>query len=411
MHRLIRRTILATLLVPALAPAGAGPSAALTVSEQGKALGLTYSGLTQGRVPVFDANGDGLRDVLLNGHNQERWWLMLGRPDGTFAKSEGIPFRKYDLHGCAAADFAGPAGGPDGKVDLFCHAGANQGRGDKPYPKQLFVQGAARGSFTDMGPARGLSMPHDRGRDALPANVDGDSAPDLVTAALGSQTASSFNRAFVNRNGTFQELPEAKFSGRNLGSECMAVLPKANRFDDVFYCAKGGPGEGMVHLRIAGGAFARVNGAGYLKLPARKIDFADVSGDGKLDLIVLAGGELSVWFNDRTDAFPTKSVSIPLQQGWAFAACKIDDDADVDIFVAQGKDPGASGGQGQDFALLNTGAGKSFARFAVSGAAEPGNADWVTCLPNWQGTGHALVYVTNGRWLLGGPNRAYVFRR
>ncbi len=408
MRRLIGRTVLAFILAPGLAPAGSGPAAALSVSEQATALGLAYSGLTQGRNPVFDANGDGLRDLLLNAHNQDRWWLMLGRPNGTFAKSEGVPFRKYDLHGCAAADFAGPTGGPDGKVDLFCHAGANQGRGDKPYPKQLFVQGAARGAFADLGPARGLGMPQDRGRDALPANIDGDAAADLVTAALASPTGGSFNRAFVNRNGSFQELPEARFPGRNLASECMAVLPKANRFDDVFYCAKGG---GMAHLRNAGGSFARVAAAGYLGLPARKIDFADVSGDGRLDLIVLTGGELSVWFNNRADAFPTKSVSIPVQQGWAFAACKIDADADVDIFVAQGKDPGGSGAQGPDFALLNTGTGGSFTRFAVSGAAEPGNADWVTCLPNWQGTGHALVYVTNGRWMLGGPNRAYVFRR
>lgn len=407
MRRFIGCSFVASLLATGLALSGAQPAAALTVSEQAAALGLVYSGLTQGRNPVFDANGDGLRDLILNGHNQERWWLMLGRPNGTFAKGEGIPFRKYDLHGCTAADFAGPTGGPDGKVDLFCHAGANQGRGDKPYPKQLFVQGAS-GSFTDVGSARGLGMPNDRGRDALAANIDGDAFPDLVTAALASPTGGSFNRAFVNRNGSFQELPEAKFPGRNLASECMGVLPKANRFDDVFYCAKGG---GLAHLRNAGGSFTRVAGAGYLKLPARRIDFADVSGDGRLDLIVLTGGELSVWFNNRADAFPTKDVSIPVQQAWAFAACRIDEDADTDIFVAQGKDPGGSGAQGQDFALLNTGAGKSFTRFAVSGAAEPGNADWVTCLPNWQGSGHALVYVTNGRWLLGGPNRAYVFRR
>jgi hypothetical protein len=62
-----------------------------------------------------------------------------------------------------------------------------------------------------------------------------------VTAALGSPTGQSFNRAFVNGNGYFTELPEAKFPARRtFGSECLAVLPKANRFDDVLYCVKVG---------------------------------------------------------------------------------------------------------------------------------------------------------------------------
>lgn len=391
----------------------ASPAPALTVSENAKGMGLGYFGLTQGRIPVFDANGDGHRDLLLNGHNQERWWLMLGRPDGTFAKSDGIPFRKHDLHGCVAEDFASLSGGPDGKVDLFCHVGANAGRGTKPFYKHLFVQ-TTPGRFVDLAQARGLGMPLDRGRDALAAHIDGDAVPDLVTAALGSPTGQSFNRAFVNRNGTFAELPAAAFPARGVpGAECMAVLPKASRFDDVLYCAKRpeAGGYGIAHFRNTRGVFREVTGAGYLRLPARKIDFADMNGDAKPDLLVLTPGELSIWFNDGADTFPAKSVSIPTSQAWALAACRIDADADLDLFVAQGKLPQQAEPQREDFALLNDGTGRRFTRFAVPSRNEPGNADWVTCLPDWRGTGYAMVYVTNGRWLLKGENRAYVFGR
>jgi hypothetical protein len=158
MRRIVDRGLLAPVLALGSFLTAASPAVALTVVEDARGLGLGYLGLTQGRIPVFDANGDGVRDVLLNGHNQERWWLMLGRPDGTFVKSQGVPFTKYDLHGCVAEDFAGPRGGPDGKVDLFCTVGADRGSGSRLYPKQLFVQ-TSPGAYVDLGTRRGLGMP------------------------------------------------------------------------------------------------------------------------------------------------------------------------------------------------------------------------------------------------------------
>jgi hypothetical protein len=390
---------------------GAGPASALDIKENAQGMGLGYFGWTQGRIPAFDANADGVRDLLLNAHNEERWWLMLGRRDGTFVKSDAVPFKKYDLHGCVAADFASPAGGPDGKVDLFCTTGADGGQSSRLYNKQLFVQSQA-GSFVDLAVQRGLGMPFDRGRDALAVNLNGDNALDLVTAALRSPTGKSFSRAFVNANGRFTELPKAKFPvDREPGSECMAVLPKVDRFDDVLYCIKSAArGNGVAHFRNVRGVLTEVTSAGYLKLAARKIAFADLNRDAMPDLVVLTSGELSVWFNNGANAFPIKNVAVPVAQGWAFAVCRIDADQDLDVFVAQGKDPHANVAQQQDVALLNTGAGTSFTRFVVPQRETEGNADWVTCLENWQGTGHAMVYVTNGRWLLSGHNRAYVFQ-
>ena len=406
-----RSRFLSVVLALGAVALGASPTLALGVKENAQGMGLGYHGWTQGRIPVFDANADGIRDLLLNAHNEERWWLMLGRRDGTFVKSDAIPFKKYDLHGCVAADFASPAGGPDGKVDLFCTTGADGGKSSRLYNKQLFVQGQP-GSFVDLAAQRGLGMPFDRGRDALAANLNGDAVPDLVTAALRSPTGKSFNRGFLNTNGRFTELPAAKFPvAQEPGSECMAVLPKADRFDDVFYCVKSAArGNGVAHYRNVQGVLTKVTNAGYLKLKARKIAFADLNRDAMPDLVVLTDGELSIWFNNGANAFPTKNVALSVAQAWAFAVCRIDGDQDLDVFVAQGKDPHANGPQQQDVALLNTGAGTSFTRFVIPQRETEGNADWVTCLENWQGTGHAMVHVTNGRWLLSGYNRAYVFQ-
>jgi hypothetical protein len=166
-----------------------------------------------------------------------------------------------------------------------------------------------------------------------------------------------------------------------------------------------------MHLRNHGGSFEQVKDAAYLKLPARKIGFAKINPDPWLDLIVLTGGEPSIWFNSGGNTFPTKNVSVPTQQGWAFAACNIDDDADVGIFVAQSKNPPESALQRQDFALLNNGSGQRFTRSNVPPVTDRGNADWVTCFPNHPNTGFAMVHVTNGRWLLSGPDRAHVFKR
>ena len=127
------------------------------------------------------------------------------------------------------------------------------------------------------------------------------------------------------------------------------------------------------------------------------------------DLLIMTANEFSVWFNDGSNNFPRKNFGHRITQGWAFAACRIGGDSDIDVFVAQGRAPQGSAPNGQDFTLFNNGPGNAFTRLNVGPVSEPGNADWVSCLPNYQGTGHALVYVTNGRWLLEGQNRAYVF--
>lgn len=389
------------------------PAAALSVSERAAVSGLAHSGITQGRNPVVDLNGDHRADTLLNAHNEpgQRWWLMLQRADGTFARSNGIPFFKYDLHGCTGADWASPGGGPDGRIDLFCTVGADGGQPGDPtprlFPKQLWVQGAV-GSYTNLAVPRGLSLAFDRMRDAQALDIDADGVTDLVTAAVGSPTHPSRNRAFLNRGGRFTELSAAAFPAGQ-GSECVAVLHRVvsedAHLDDVFYCQR----RGLLHLKNTGrNRFVRAAGA-YTGLGARKILFGDLDGANGPDLVVLTASEVSVWLNNGDDAFPSRSFRLGLSQGWALAVCRIDADTDLDLFVAQGKDPHEAAANRQDFALLNNGTGRAFARFNVGPAAMPGNADWAACFEDYRGSGFGAVYVTNGKWLLPGPNRFYVF--
>ena len=193
-------TLLLFVALGGTLPADAGT----TYRDRTQELGLNRLTNTQGRTFIEDLNGDNRPDTFLPGHNVNPQILLFGRPDGTFAAAPQNPFCTKpgcrDYHSCAVADFASMQGGQDGKPDFFCHKGADGG--SRPQPKDLWV-GTSSGTFINLAAQRGLgSISVDRGRDGLPCHLNGDTVPDLCTAALGSSDANdSFSRAFSNNGG------------------------------------------------------------------------------------------------------------------------------------------------------------------------------------------------------------------
>lgn len=389
-----------------------GPAEALTARDMAAAAGLGYFGITQGDTPVFRANDDPHPDIFLNAHNGEPWRMMLNRGDGTFTRVFASTFRKYDRHGCVAADFGSATGNklPDGRQDLYCIVGACQGACTRPFPNELWLR-QPDGTFVNVAQQWGVGDEHGRGRAASVVDVNRDGLPDLAVANLASASFPSPNRLFVNRGGRFEEVVNTPLR-RESGSECMASFVRRDGYSDILYCAKrtatGGPG--ILTYRNNQGAYQDVTAStAYRTLGARDIRFADVSGDGRPDLLVVTAGELSVWLNVN-DTFPQRSFTQRIAEGRSVAACNVDNDArrSLDLYVVQGK-PQKQNVQHPDFVLLNDGTGRSFTRFSGLPQLTTGDGDIATCIPDWRGTGHGAVLVTNGKWKTSGPNQLLVF--
>lgn len=409
-----RAILLAALLATATSIWNAFPAHALTSRDMAASVGLGNSSITQGRNPIFDADGDGLKDdLLVNTHNSGASLLRRGQPSGTFAAYLPNQFPKDDRHGCVAADFGSPNGGrPDGRADLYCTLGACSGRGPaacggRRFLRELWLQRPG-GGFVDEGPAWGLGAENDRGRDVTVLDANRDGLPDLVTAAEGSATAFSANRLFLNRGGRFQEVLQSPIRAVK-GSECAASFVKLSGFPDVLLCADPGNtgGVGVLTYKNNGGTFVDdTSSRPYRNLAAHDIELADVTGDGRPDLIVTTYARVSVWANNGFDGFPRETFTRTIAQARDSAVCDVDRDGDLDLYVVTGKARGAAR-QLPDLLLLNNGRGGAYTVFPGIPQATAGEGDIATCYQNYV-NGPAIL-VTNGRWTTPGPNQFIVF--
>jgi hypothetical protein len=340
---------------------------------------------------------------------------MRNRGDGTFAQVLPTLFRRYDRHGCVAADFGSPAGTgqPDGRPDLYCTVGADQGTSARPYPKELWLRDPVLG-FTNQIQRWGALGEHDRGRAVAALDVNRDGLPDLAAANMASALFFSPNRLYLNRGGRFEEVIDPALQ-REAASECVASFVRQDGYPDLFFCARpaANAGAGVLTFRNAGDARGTLRevtqSTAYRASAARHLAFADMNGDNRPDLILLTFTKLAVWFNVG-DQFPRESFAFPLREAHHFAVCDIDGDPlhRPDLYVVEGKSR-TQPVQYPDFVLLNDGSGRVFAPFRAMPQAGSGDGDIATCLPNWRGTGFAAVLVTNGKWMTPGPNQFLVF--
>ena len=144
--------------------------------------------MTYGALPV-DMDGDGHQDVLLNNHGypDSGSGLYLNDGSGALTETGGVfdpvpnPGDLYvDRHDCDVADVD-----RNGRLDIYCTAGAHLGNGSKPFPyetNELFMQ-QPNGTFVNKSDVYGVTEPYSRGRDVAFVNANGDAYPDLITTA------------------------------------------------------------------------------------------------------------------------------------------------------------------------------------------------------------------------------------
>lgn len=231
---------------------------------------------------LADLNGDGRLDLVLGNHHEYPAQLFLSEGDKRFRESD--PVMRWDVHGIAAGDYDN-----DGRVDLAVSMGG--GNGTNPSPPRL-LRNTGDG-FTDMTEAAGISQMGARGRSVRWIDPDLDGDLDLLQ---------------INA----RQLPGEKG-------------PRNIMFENV--------GDGQFVYRPS---------PAIEPIEAERVLVTDLNGDRIADLITFT--PLGVWLGSGDFQYVNASEQWlgdlnEEQREFAMtvAEADVDNDGDMDIYVARGK--------------------------------------------------------------------------
>lgn len=231
---------------------------------------------------LADLNNDGRQDLVLGNHHEVPAQLFLSTPDNRFEEAE--PVMKWDVHGIAAGDYD-----DDGWIDLVVSMGGGNGSNPQP-PRLLHNTGSG---FEDRTEAAGISQMGARGRSVRWIDPDRDGDLDLLQ---------------INA----RQIPGEK-----------------------------GP-RNILFKNLGDGSFEYVPSPEFEVFEAERVLVTDLNGDQIPDLVTFT--PLGIWIGDSEFQFTNASRQwigtlddSQLEHAMAVAEADIDNDGDMDIYVARGK--------------------------------------------------------------------------
>ena len=257
---------------------------------------ITGSAGLDGPVPSYDAaladfDGDGRIDIYVGNHGAgAALYRNLG--DGRFENvipTAGIE-PGGDQHGAGWGDLDG-----DGRPDLYVGLGADRGRGTKA--NRLYQN--VGGRFVDVAGAAGAADPRGRARGVSWVDYDRDGRLDVFVANYASPNVLLHNSG----DGTFEDRAEAAGLARPGAGRAVWTDYDHDGWPDVLFTATPA-GVRLLHNEGDGRFRDATDQAGLPRWPpAEGAAFADVDGDGDLDLVLAAG-------TDFPDSFTLREGSL-----------------------------------------------------------------------------------------------------
>ena len=340
----------------------------------------TYSGFAS------DFDGNGYKDVFYSRHGTIKPRLALN--DGSrFDNAPTSAFGAVDRHGCDKGDLDG-----DSKRDIICSVGASRGKAVKRHEVSLAPD---KGSRALARSGLGISDPFGRGRLVGVLKLDKDRYPEVFIANAPDRNDGfpGYNRFYRNEGGTLVPAPAVGLDSSH-GAQCVEASDVDQDGDeDLVYCTQygfDGRAAGLRFMRNEGGKLRdRTTGQEIRQIGDIDVAFADVTGDGRKDLIQLAPNRLRV--SKWTSGGYRRIYEIKVTNAWAVAAGDASGDGKADIYVVRGNDTNNK----PDRLFVSKKAGTRFASVKIPTTSK-GSADDVIAL-DYDKNGLTDFVVLNGR--------------
>jgi hypothetical protein len=337
---------------------------------------------------IGDLNNDGYPDIYIANADRgpDQIWFNDGK--GAFVNSgQNIGGAVKRDRSIALSDLNG-----DGYLDVFI---ANDQIGnDLGCPNEVWVNDGS-GKLVDSGHRLGNLA----SSELTLGDVDGDGDIDAVIANLHDVNGNNEpNEIWLNNGkGSFTN------SGVSLGSRSYTVtLADVNNdgkpdliFDCVIWINQG-------NLKFTRSAQTFGNG--------RRLYFGDFDSDGDQDALVLTGGPAGdlpneIWYNDGKGNFTDSGQRLGNSCAYSAAIGDIDDDGDLDIYVANG----FANKIEADVIWINQGGmqGGTKMTFVESQVKFPATRGWEVRLADLNADKLLDILVTNG-WGKGEANQVYL---
>ncbi len=340
----------------------------------------TYDGFAS------DMDGNGRKDVFISRHGGQLPLLMMNCKSGFVRAAGARLFSVVDRHGCDVADVD-----RSGARDILCAVG--RGRGKQITRHELTIDAGKAGGHLDRSTA-GLSDPLGRGRVVEFIHLDKDGWPDVFvgTAPDRDDALPSLNRFYRNNGGTLAPAHDVGLD-KSHGAICSwSGDIDRDRDEDLAYCTFwpiGSRRAGVRLMRNEGGKLVdRTVSRGVKPMGDIDIDFADVTGDGRKDLIQLTPSRLRV--SKYTRSGYVRVWEAAMSDGVAIATGDADNDGRSDIYVARGNKKSNK----PDRLLVSRKQGRTFVSVAIPTTSK-GAPDDVFAL-DYDKNGYADFVVLNG---------------
>lgn len=291
---------------------------------------INYStGLSDGDVEFFDADGDGDLDLLASGNNGTQLLarLYINNGNGGLSLDTSTPFIGVGQSAMAVADVD-----MDGDIDVLITGETilplsgtatlylNDGEGGFQMVEDAPFEGVIQGSvaFSD---------------------VDGDNDPDLLIAGKNNSDQAVSNLYINDGSGSFDLLPDAPFPGIEQGATAFADID-GDSDPDLMITGINQEGDVITDVFFNQGSnqFVRSEPKTFQGVLPDDIAIDDVDGDDDLDVLLLGTKDglkfLQLFYNDGNGNFTESAQNYfeqPTQGSVTFG--DVDGDGDPDALI------------------------------------------------------------------------------